>query len=101
DLNALPPVLREIVPYTLNYDVGQLAPGDHKILFNLGLSPARESDFNVAHAQDLAIDDYPYANVSSVEIPDTVNGSRSVQVTLVGEMITTCEYIKEVTVLPE
>jgi hypothetical protein len=97
----IPVQMRDNIPYTLNVSLGHLTAGNYKILFNQGSFPERQSTFNVAPATTMAVDDFPYAFVSSLNMPDVVVGTHAVTVTLVGTLANTCQFVKEVKVLPE
>ena len=101
DSNNPPISMQAIVPYTRNVDLGHLAAGNYKVQFNLGSAPARASLFNIAVAKTMSVDDYPYAAVSSIYMPDVVNGIHPVTATLVGSLANTCYFIKDVQILPE
>jgi hypothetical protein len=99
--STIPVQMRDNVPYTLDVSIGHLSAGNYKILFNLGSTPERVSKFKVAPSITMAVDDYPYASVSAINIPDVVNGVHNVNATLVGTLANTCQFIKDVRVLPE
>ena len=97
-----------IVLYTQNVGLGTLPTGAYKVLFNVGLTPVRQSVFNVERARTPGVvepeahfDDYPYAEIRSISIPDVVNGVDEAGASLSGELTSACTFIKEVRVIPE
>ncbi len=99
--DTIPVQMRDYVPYTHNLSLGRLNVGSYKVAFNLNTGPERLSSFTVAPSSTMAVDDYPYAPVSAVNMADMVNGANNVSVNLVGTLANSCQYVQTVKVLPE
>lgn len=102
DLKNLPPQLTSIVPFTYDVNVGHLEAGSYQVVFNK-MSPMgpQTRTFSVYQSKNMTADDFPYAAVSTVSMPDVVNGLYPVSVVISGTLTSTCAYLADVKVTPE
>jgi hypothetical protein len=93
-----------IAAFSKDITLGVLPAGQYRSIFDLDPSPGlpiREADFSVSAARTQNVDDYSYAPVGEIAIPDVVNGIGNIPVTLSGIFNSSCQELKEVRVLPE
>ena len=96
DENSLPIHLREMVPFDVNVSLGSLGTGDYSVQFSRGANNNDIRTFNVEKAKVAAVDNMPYAAVSSVSIPDMVRGDLDIKATLIGVTTSSCSELSPV-----
>jgi len=95
---VLPDHLSNLVPYTYDVALGHLAAGDYKIVFNETSSMPRSRVFHVYSSKNLTADDFPYAAVSTISMPDVVNGANPLNIVLTGSLTSSCSFVSDVKV---
>ena len=93
DESHLASFLQAPVPYTLDLALGTLNMGDYKIVFPRPGLPEGNKLFSVQKARVPSIDNYPYASVSSVWIPDSVRGDLPIEIELTGSLTSSCSVL--------
>jgi hypothetical protein len=84
DGQKLPPHLSSMVPYTYDVSLGRLPAGDYKVLYNQSNGQPQTRIFRVYASKNISADDFPYAAVSTISMPDVLNGGTPVAFDLIG-----------------
>jgi hypothetical protein len=97
----LPPHLADSVPFTYDVSLGRLPAGKYRVNYDMAYSGPSSRKFSVYASPNIKADDFPYAAVSTLMMPDIVNGTQPVSVELSGTFTSTCSYLADVKVTEE
>ena len=92
---TLPPHMASISPFTNVVNVGRLAVGDFLFTFDVVGGKEAERVINVASDVTPTVDSMPYATISNAAVPDVINGTQNLEVTVQGVLTSTCDDLNE------
>ena len=84
--------------YSEDVTLGRLNAGDYKVVQHPGEDQTSFRPFTVAKATVSATDDFNYANVTQISVPDVVLANEDAKVTVSGTLSSSCNSITDVKV---
>src|SRR5579859_3351212 len=92
----MPTGVKRAMPFTVEVSVGQLSAGDYHIIYNKRKSQTGDRAFSVVRAPTRSIDDFPYALVTAIELPDYLRSGQEVAPVLTGILTSSCAYLNPI-----
>jgi hypothetical protein len=100
--NSVPSAYKRPVPFTREFQLGQLAAADYQIIFTKLRMTQGQRKFTVAVAPTRSVDSLPYAVVTGIDLPDWQRVGGAVDPVLTGVLTSSCAHLNtDVSILDE